>query len=837
MERNLSTGSDPYIGLEVGGYKLIELIGKGGIGAVYRATKESLRLVVACKVIPQNKLKNGWEHEIEKAAALDGVPGVVTYKGHGPGLNNNNETYVWILWTYVQGCNLRQLVEEHPEEINMAFIQNLTRTVLNVLVACKNQQIAHDDLHEGNILISNPDSNIRGRPRRIWITDFGYGGSRNDLKPKDDYIQASAIVRRLLHTLNFDELNIHDRIMYEKMMQFTIKIMEKDQTQGEYVCNPEELLNILDNIIEDCKRESLVGERTEGSIKDPGDYLWAEAIGFRADEWRSLFVPEFLGVQDLLKNTTAVLTGARGCGKTMAFRRLTAYMDKIVGESGVPGADQFVGFYLNCRDLVEAFPWLPDNLNIGTQQQILHFFHTAWLIEIARTLEAYRENGEDFIWLDELIIDTFSGRYCSPPQGTDILCNIQSFLESEKERCRISPLGKTEGLDVWPLARLDLLDVLHTTLIHNCIWIEQKPIYLFLDDYSTPYVPKSVQKVLNPVLFKRRSMLCFKISTESTNSFERSGLHEKTLEARHDFEIIDLAALSLHYDEKMKEKLLDDLFRRRINRHPLLKNKEIGLVDLLGRWDTSNNQLAWNMRRNAGNREEDNEMMRVKYYGVESFVGMWSSDTRTLIQTFISLLRGAESNFQKGESKVPNETQNRVYRAAGADFLSAVEFTRDPLLVEQGPVKPTEHYGKHIKEIVQAIVDVSRYEMISGNLINNQGTQSPRQAFRIEIIDAFEPTPTAERYLEGMIRWHILMQDRRGKSIRGMITPRLYLNRIVIPFCLLTFSKHDSISMTNWELCMLIDTPGDFYKYWKGKRSGGPNMQLCDPIYHNEGAS
>ena len=43
----------------------------------------------------------------------------------------------------------------------------------------------------------------------------------------------------------------------------------------------------------------------------PGDYLYAEALGYRADEWRILFVPEILGSRDLLSKNITILTGAR----------------------------------------------------------------------------------------------------------------------------------------------------------------------------------------------------------------------------------------------------------------------------------------------------------------------------------------------------------------------------------------------------------------------------------------------------------------------------------------------------------------------------------------------
>ncbi len=101
---------------------------------------------------------------------------------------------------------------------------------------------------------------------------------------------------------------------------------------------PELLLQEFDRLAPAAERESAAATKGD-ELKEPGDYLMAESLGYRADEWKNLFVPEFLAAQDLLSKNISVLTGARGCGKTTAFRRLTAFMDKVIGEpSGVRGA-------------------------------------------------------------------------------------------------------------------------------------------------------------------------------------------------------------------------------------------------------------------------------------------------------------------------------------------------------------------------------------------------------------------------------------------------------------------------------------------------------------------
>ena len=45
----------------------------------------------------------------------------------------------------------------------------------------------------------------------------------------------------------------------------------------------------------------------------------------------------------------------------------------------------------------------------------------------------------------------------------------------------------------------------------------------------------------------------------------------------------------------------------------------------------------------------------------------------------------------------------------------------------------------------------------------------------------------------------------------------MYLNRILIPYCNLTFSSHDHIQLTNKEFSDLLTKPKEFINYWKKK--------------------
>lgn len=689
---------DPYIGVQpIPNYYLTEKIGEGKIGSVYKAERQADPAdILACKVIPEGKLKDGWQRELEKVVRLRTVPNVVQYHPpHGSTFDRRQRPFFWVLWDFVDGINLRQYVESPPWPLDLAFIENIAETVLRVLYACRQVEIQHGDLHEGNILISNPDTRLPGRPRTIWLSDFGYGGSHNELEPKDDFRQLFSIISFLTRKLNSSTLNPRDKVMHEKIEEFLgKKVLEIDPTQGRYVGNPGSLLADFNALGPASKRESAAAQGE--AIKEPGDYLVAEAIGYRVDEWKNLFVPEFLAAQDLLSRNITVLTGARGCGKTMAFRRLTYFMDKVIGQSsGVKGADQFIGFYLNCRDLVEAFPWLPPRLNQGMEQQIVHYFHLAWFSEVSKTLDE-PDRLESFEWLDGFLAGLFGGEYHTLPKGADVLTHVRAFLEEEKERCRLTDLGKAKGLEAWPLARVDLLDILQVRLESHVPWIGEKPLYLFLDDYTIPIVQREVQRILNPIIFKRRSKLFFKVSTEAANSFEREGLRGKPLELHQDFELIDLATESLHQDKRAKAELLDKIFRPRIDRLPVFTGRNLRLADVLGKTSASNNQLARQMRAPKGGRK------RILYHGADAFAGVWASDIRIMIQMFSDMLREANSALRTGSRLIDKVIQDKVYRSAGGEFLVFAESVTNPAFGREDQVLHGQ--GNHMGSISETLL-------------------------------------------------------------------------------------------------------------------------------------
>ncbi|SNQ62066.1 protein kinase domain-containing protein [Candidatus Methanoperedens nitratireducens] len=111
-------------------YELIEEIGNGKVGVVYKAYNKDIDHYRAIKIIPLKKLKSNWQMEIIKVAKLEGIPQVAQYHDHKPHENEPYEvfdgnSYACILWEYVPGENLSNFLKKRPNAITLEFIKQV----------------------------------------------------------------------------------------------------------------------------------------------------------------------------------------------------------------------------------------------------------------------------------------------------------------------------------------------------------------------------------------------------------------------------------------------------------------------------------------------------------------------------------------------------------------------------------------------------------------------------------------------------------------------------------------------------------------------------------------
>ena len=150
-------------GRQVGDYRLLRRLGRGGMAVVYLAEQQSLGRRVAVKVLRPALAENHtfvrrFVHEAKAAAALVHANIVQIHEvGCIEGIH-------FIAQEYVEGVNLKQLLEREGT-LGAAAAVNIMRQVASALHKAGQTRITHRDIKPENIMLS-PSGEVK-------VADFG----------------------------------------------------------------------------------------------------------------------------------------------------------------------------------------------------------------------------------------------------------------------------------------------------------------------------------------------------------------------------------------------------------------------------------------------------------------------------------------------------------------------------------------------------------------------------------------------------------------------------------------------------------------------------------------
>jgi len=145
-----------------GRYKIIEELGRGGMGVVYKAEDTKLKRRVALKFLPSElthipDVKERFMREAQAAAALD-HPNICTVYEF-----DEAEGKAFISMAYIEGQNLRKRTESGPLELDEAL--KIATQVAGGLEEAHKRGIVHRDIKSANIMVTE-----KGQAK---IMDFG----------------------------------------------------------------------------------------------------------------------------------------------------------------------------------------------------------------------------------------------------------------------------------------------------------------------------------------------------------------------------------------------------------------------------------------------------------------------------------------------------------------------------------------------------------------------------------------------------------------------------------------------------------------------------------------
>lgn len=181
-------------GLILGNYILLDKIGAGGMGMVFKAQHRRMKRLVAVKVLPQAakdpNLAKRFKREVEAAAKLTHPNIVAAYDA------DEFEGKHFLVMEYVEGVDLAKYVKDNgtlPVDKALDYVLQVARGLEHAHA----QGIVHRDIKPANLLLNNQNT--------IKILDMGLARIQESAKPSLPIDEEAALtdMGNLMGTVDF----------------------------------------------------------------------------------------------------------------------------------------------------------------------------------------------------------------------------------------------------------------------------------------------------------------------------------------------------------------------------------------------------------------------------------------------------------------------------------------------------------------------------------------------------------------------------------------------------------------------------------------------------------
>lgn len=806
--------SDELIQFTYDGLTPVEVLGRGFYGQVVKATNK-IGKAFALKVVPatlyEQRGKDFYE-EVERYQVVGKHPNIAELFNAGEQeeqIHGQLLHLYFLVMEYIdEPITFNDLMARADVDIDMFVgIAVQLGAALSKLQECN---LRHDDLHGRNIVLTHRDltdyDHHAATTFIVKLLDLGSAvfGHCKPRKPTSDIEWYARHLRTMLAGLTaakgrMSPVELHFLRAVERTF---VDAFDPDPSRrpeaGEIVRRIQEL------------RDRSFSTVPWGAPELPSAFAYLNALSFPDSSYvATLFSDRFPWLKEILTaEQPLLLTGPRGCGKTMALRHahLQTLLSPRPGEEPDDRAERLsntphIGFFLSCRESIHIY------LATGTEP--------AWVRDPALnivffTLLCWGEVVDTLVWAEGAgipllseyeavaLAQLFHTQFASslPKQpiqnygGLSILENLRTLIAQLSDHL-INGTMSADGLDVFlstarPLRELASHLTNHITTFHG------KRVLFLLDDFSTGIVPETVQMALLPIAFAACPEYCFWVSAHSL-SIPLLDLSGVAYQSNREFIEVNFGweyAKRSSTQPKACQDYLEDVFKRRFENERGRRFVGRQLGDLLG-----SSVYGGNLAAHIRNLAEKKTLRTLNYHGFETIAQLCTGDISYLIDLVGRIL----SDLNGQPPPVSPSAQNQHIR----------QYARWQLL----KLLDTFENGEKLYEVAKTFGNLVKSKL----LVKTEEGRDPAEYLSIELKRSRLLSDQCEAWLRELVREGVFITGPGTNSSDGEVTLMLLYRRLFVPAAPASLSDRNTFPWSPSRMERFLRDPHSFLAEEVGK--------------------